>query len=236
MTERQEYIAFIKERYPIGTTFWEPTCSEPYTINKNTVFRVHPWLATDYNDESRPDDEKDYIVDFTCHNAGKDTRDYNLNCYRRKDILSKYKPEVKIITFGINKTSTKFLSKNKTRCYVYGIGWTNYTIHYDADRIKEMYNDKTGFFNGYTIKDFHYYHVFQSRIKSIAGSINWESVIKINDIRYKVLDAYIGVPDVCKIKYIPHRTKSIDRLEYEGIPMEQVKEKLKYVLQIEEII
>lgn len=92
MTERQEYLKFIKERYPIGTVIWVSSCSQPYTINKRTVFRAHPWKAEDYNDDFRPKDEKDYDVDFTCHNAGKNTRDYNLNSYQRKHILNKYKP------------------------------------------------------------------------------------------------------------------------------------------------
>lgn len=91
MTERQEYIKFIKERYPIGTVIWVDSCSQPYTITKRTVFRVHPWSANDYNDHFRPEHDKDYHVDFSCHDAGKNTRDYNLSSYEKKDILSKYK-------------------------------------------------------------------------------------------------------------------------------------------------
>ena len=91
MTERQEYIKFIKEVYPIGCAIKVINRSEPYIVTKRTVFRAFPWKAEDYNDHFRPEHDKDYRVDFSCHNPGRDTRDYPLRGFRKEQILEKYR-------------------------------------------------------------------------------------------------------------------------------------------------
>jgi len=92
MTERQECIQFIKKRLPIGTEIDDPTCSQLYTVNKRTVFDVFIWKADDYNDEMRPKEEKNYDIEFYCHNPGKNERIYSIRgFYQKKDILSKFK-------------------------------------------------------------------------------------------------------------------------------------------------
>tara|TARA_R110000868_G_scaffold368315_1_gene631408 strand:+ start:157 stop:423 length:267 start_codon:yes stop_codon:yes gene_type:complete len=88
MTDRQRFLNFIKQQYPVGSVVINSSCSQPYTVNKRTVFRVHPMKSEDYNDMFRPEDENDYRVDFTCHNPGINTRDYNLKSYTRKEILT----------------------------------------------------------------------------------------------------------------------------------------------------
>lgn len=93
MTERQEYLKFIKERYPIGSEVNDITCSQLYYINKRTVFEAHPWKPEDYNDLHRPEKDKDYFIEFTCHNPGKHERIYSLDVglITKGDILMKYK-------------------------------------------------------------------------------------------------------------------------------------------------
>lgn len=94
MTERQEYIKFIKWLYPIGSVIDDWTCSEPYIVNKRTVFNAHPWKSVDYNDQMRPENDEDYTVEFTCHNPGKHTRVYTIgDYYEKRHILSKYRKE-----------------------------------------------------------------------------------------------------------------------------------------------
>jgi hypothetical protein len=92
MTERQECIQFIKKLYPIGSIVDDPTCSELYKINKRTVFKVFIWKAEDYNDMMRPKDEKNYYVEFRCHDPGKHTREYSIGgVYEKRHIISKFK-------------------------------------------------------------------------------------------------------------------------------------------------
>lgn len=57
MTELKELKEFIKNRFPVGSVIWDSTCSQPYTINKRTVYWVKPWTYDGYNDEE--DDEEE---------------------------------------------------------------------------------------------------------------------------------------------------------------------------------
>lgn len=90
MTELQELKQFIKKRFPIGCTIYDSTRSQPYVINKRTVYWVKPWTPEDYNDEMRPDDDRDYTVDFMVHDPGKNTPVYSLCSYPKKWCLEKY--------------------------------------------------------------------------------------------------------------------------------------------------
>ena len=140
-----------------------------------------------------------------------------------------------ILQLEINKTNTKLISTNKTSCYILGIGMTDYTIHREANDIKEMYYDRTGFFKNFGIKDFHNYHVYQARIKSIAGEIKYKEIITYKGKKYNVIDAYIGLPDKCRLIYNPYRHRSIDYLTFEGEDMKNITEHLKYVLILTEL-
>jgi len=106
MTEMQEYRRFIKYKFPVGTVIQDPTCSEPYTINKRSVFIIFPRTYDDYNDWGRPKDEKDYVVEFLVQNPGKHTRRHYLDVWFTKgEILEKYQEETPI---WIRKDTTKF--------------------------------------------------------------------------------------------------------------------------------
>jgi len=139
------------------------------------------------------------------------------------------------IQLPINKTNTKLISQNSTVCYVLGIGKTDYTIHKDANDIKQMYFDKTGYFKGFRIVDFHNYHVFKARIKSIAGEIKYKDEFTYKGKKYKINSAYIGVCDRCKLVYHPCANRSIDYLTFDGEDMSTLDEQLKYILSVSEI-
>lgn len=94
MTERQECIRFIKNLYPVGSVVDDPTCSQLYKVNKRTVFKVFIWGAEDYNDAMRPEDEKDYTVEFCCHDPGKYTRVYSIpGFFEKRHMISKFKEQ-----------------------------------------------------------------------------------------------------------------------------------------------
>lgn len=142
---------------------------------------------------------------------------------------------MEILELEINKKNTEIVSTNSTTCYVMGIGETDYTIHRDADDIHHMYADPYGFYKNFTTENKHQYHVFESRIKSIAGDIKWKDKIIIDDKTYKVNNAYIGLPNKCKLIYHPYGNRSIDYLTFEGDDMSVISEPLKYVLTVETI-
>lgn len=137
-----------------------------------------------------------------------------------------------IIQLDITKENTELVSSNETTCYVIGIGETDYTIHRDAKEINAMYSDKYGWFSGINIHD---YHVFESRIKSIAGGIKWKDVFKYDDKNYKINSAYLGIHNKCKIIYNEGRRKVIDHLTFDGLNISEVEGELKYVIDATEI-
>jgi hypothetical protein len=144
------------------------------------------------------------------------------------------KPNVSgsFVTLDINKANTELISTNKTTCYVIGIGETNYTIHKDADDIEQMYFDKTGFFKNFNIIDFHSYHVFCARIKSICGYIKYKKEIKYKGQLIKIKRAYIGIPNVCELIYNEGGRKTIDYLTFKGIEMSKINKRLVYVIEV----
>ena len=93
MTERQELRDFIKKKFPIGTVIHDPTCSEPYSIKKSSVFDIHCWKSDDYNPDFLPDNEGDYTVDFYVHDPGKYTRVHSLCSYPKRWCLEKFKTD-----------------------------------------------------------------------------------------------------------------------------------------------
>ena len=90
MTERQEFLQFIKKKFPIGYVVYDSTCSVPYTINKRSVYIVSEWKYDDYNDLMRPKKDEHYTVDFLIKNPGKYSRIYELKSYPKGWILKKY--------------------------------------------------------------------------------------------------------------------------------------------------
>lgn len=79
--QKKELIAFAKWRWPVGTTIWDPTCSEPYTIKKRTVYEIMEW---DYSERFMPDKDEDFNVDFLVRDPGKYTRFHSLKTYPKK--------------------------------------------------------------------------------------------------------------------------------------------------------
>ncbi len=135
-----------------------------------------------------------------------------------------------IIELDITKENTELISDNDTMQYIIGIGETDYTIHRDANDINEMYVDRYGFYKDMNV---HNYHVFQSRIKTIAGDIKWKKSFKYNDKNYNIIDAYIGVENKCRLIYNKADFKSsIDYLTFDGLNMSAIEEKLKYVINV----
>lgn len=136
----------------------------------------------------------------------------------------------KYLVLEINKTNTSLISSNSKRCYVHGIGWTNYTIHQDADRIKIMYLNKARHYEDSSPKSFHTYHVFQSKIQNIINYINFKERFKLNNNEIVIKRAYIGIPNVTELyidKWKPYQPSS------KGTEFTEVNERLKYVIEVE---
>jgi hypothetical protein len=77
-TNRQRVRNYAKSAYPVGSVIWDSTCSEPYQINKRSVFEIFFWGAEDYNPDFLPDDTDDYYIEILVRNPGKDTRMHSL--------------------------------------------------------------------------------------------------------------------------------------------------------------
>jgi hypothetical protein len=91
ITEKKELQLFIRWKYPVGTIIQDPTCSEPFTIKKNSVFEIFVWEAEEYNPDFLPDDRKDYYVDFLVRDPGKHSRLHSLDRrFRLRECLAKY--------------------------------------------------------------------------------------------------------------------------------------------------
>lgn len=137
-----------------------------------------------------------------------------------------------IIELNLNKTNTKLVSTNSVSCYIIGIGVTDYTIHKEANGIRDIYKDKYNFFSNYTILDKHDYHVFRHSVRTIISDIKWRKVITYKGVKYNVLDSYVGIKDKCKGK-LEEGYSRYKSLEFEGQDIREVPEKIKYVLELE---
>lgn len=138
-----------------------------------------------------------------------------------------------ILELDINRKNAVLLSENDTVQYVIGIGDTDYTIHRDANDIKEMYFCTCGFFKNYSINDINNYHVFKERIKTIAGDIKWKKEIEYEGKKFKVNHSYLGIQGKCRLIY----TKSDwgrfkDWLEFEGEDMKDTNEHIKFIIDV----
>ena len=138
-----------------------------------------------------------------------------------------------ILQLNVNKTNTKVVSTNKTTCYIFGIGMTNYTIHKDAYDISNIYSDNN-YYHNYTILDKHNHHVFRARIRSIVDDIKWRQVILYKGKKYNVIDSYIGIENECRAK-LDDKICSYRSLVFEGTDIKFVPKKIKYILNLSEI-
>ena len=136
------------------------------------------------------------------------------------------------ICLEINKTNTKLIAENSQICYVIGIGKTDYTIHRDADEIKDHYFPKYDFFNNWSINSMHNYHVFQSRLKSICGSIRFRKSFKYKGKILNIKRGVIGIPDYCEIGYKEGGRKTIDKIYSIGSDYRDSNERLMYILEV----
>jgi hypothetical protein len=64
--EKKELLAFIRNRYPVGSEVWDQTRSGPFIVRKNSIFAVY---ELDYAE--RPEKETDVIVEFLVRSPGK---------------------------------------------------------------------------------------------------------------------------------------------------------------------
>ena len=82
--EQKELIAFIKERYPVGSEIWDDTRSGPFIVWKNSIFEV---FELDYAE--RPDDA-DVYVEFYVRKPGKYSDRFYIKAWPKKWLLKKY--------------------------------------------------------------------------------------------------------------------------------------------------
>jgi hypothetical protein len=135
-------------------------------------------------------------------------------------------------TLEINKTNTELISKNSKSCYIMGIGKTDYTIHRDANEIKDYYSPKQNFFENWSINLMHNYHVFQSRIKSICGQIKFRETFKYKGEIINVKRISIGIPSYCELVYNEGGRKEIDSITSEGQDYKLSNERLMYIVEV----
>ena len=134
--------------------------------------------------------------------------------------------------FEINKTNTALLSENSKSCYIIGIGKTNYTVHRDANEIKDYYFPKHNHFVNWSINLMHNYHVFQSRLKSICGNIKFRKSFKYKGKTVNVKRTFIGIPNYCELVYNEGRWKTIDSITSVGQDYKLSNERLMYIVEV----
>jgi hypothetical protein len=132
----------------------------------------------------------------------------------------------------INKTNTELISKNSKSCYIIGIGKTDYTIHRDANEVKNYYSPNQNFFKNWSINLMHNYHVFQSRIKSICREIEFRETFKYKGEIINVKRIHIGIPNYCELVYNEGRGKTIDSITSKGCDYKKSNERLMYVVEV----
>lgn len=136
------------------------------------------------------------------------------------------------LLFEINKTNTQLLAENSKSCYIIGIGKTDYTIHRDANEIKDFYFPKYNFFVNWSINIMHNYHVFQSRLKSICGGIKFRKSFKYKGETINVKRAFIGIPNYCELVYNEGIGKTIDSITSVGQDYKLSNERLMYIVEV----
>lgn len=136
------------------------------------------------------------------------------------------------IFLEMNKSNTKLIAENSQVCYIVGIGKTNYTIHRDADEIKNFYFPKYNHFVKWSINSMHNYHVFQSRLKSICGGIKFRKSFKYKGKVINIKRAFIGIPNYCEIEYKEGYGKTIDSIHSIGKDYKLSKERLMYIIEL----
>ena len=101
--DKKVLIEFIKDRYPVGSFIHDLGSRKTYKIKKTSVFEVHEW---DYNEESKPEDEKDVYIDFMVRDAGKYSRVYSICshprswCTKPPTLVLKDKLELQVLKYG----------------------------------------------------------------------------------------------------------------------------------------
>jgi len=136
------------------------------------------------------------------------------------------------IYLEINKTNTKLIAENSQVCYIIGIGKTDYTIHRDANEIRNFYFPKYNHFVNWSINLMHNYHVFQTRLKNICGSIKFRKCFKYKGKLVNIKRAFIGIPNYCEIGYKEGRRKQIDTIYSIGSNYEESNERLMYIIEV----
>jgi hypothetical protein len=136
------------------------------------------------------------------------------------------------LLFEINKTNTTLLSENSKNCYIIGIGKTNYTIHRDANEIKDFYFPKYNHFDNWSINLMHNYHVFQQRLKNICGRIKFRKSFKYKGKTINIKRAFIGIPNYCELVYNEGGRKTIDSITSKGEDYKISNERLMYIIEV----
>ena len=83
--EKKIIIAYLKQRYPIGTVIYDPVRGDhPLKIKKNSTFIVEEW---NYSDEFKPTNNGDIAVDCMVKDAGKYSPLYDLCIIYKKWVI-----------------------------------------------------------------------------------------------------------------------------------------------------
>lgn len=141
--------------------------------------------------------------------------------------------DINSICLDINRKNSQLICENDIRKYVIGIGWTDYTVHKEAEDVDIIYTDEYGFYKNFSLKEKHTYHVFKSRVRQIVQELKPKQKVELNGVEYSIKRIYIGIPDVIElINNIGHSRKP-DFITYKGVDITEVESKLMYVIEVD---
>lgn len=135
-----------------------------------------------------------------------------------------------ILELEITKENTYVVADNKDTTYVYGIGYTNYTVHSNADMIQSVYNCRNLFRNMSTL-DKNNHHVILDQLSHLLDDIEWKSKISYEGNTYNVVDTYIGIKGRCKV-VVSEKGLSRD-LSFKGEDLRKIDDTVKYIVTLE---
>lgn len=142
--------------------------------------------------------------------------------------------DIIIKEYEINKTNISKFTTNKKRCYILGIGWTDYTIHKEANDLKHYYGGAGGFFKDFSIKAMNYYHVTTYIMRTLVEDSKFKKTVTLNKTVYEIVDAYYGLHDRIKL-YVPHVSRGYSSMKWEGENLHELEEKIKLVVHLKEL-
>lgn len=135
----------------------------------------------------------------------------------------------------INPTNVAKIATNSKRCYIIGIGWTDYTIHREAKDLKHYYGGAGGFFKDFSINLMNRYHVTTHIMRTLVDETKFREQVTLNGKKYKVEDAYYGLHNRIRLSLPKPSPRSYPMLQWEGENLNELQDKIKIVLHLKEI-